>query len=75
MYRRGDERKEEGEVEMAVKGLWGRMLPELLECTKKEIHLDNLCGILDATGDAIKEMGCEMNEGELEMLMVELKVG
>ena len=64
-----DEKEREG----AVRALWSRMLPELLECTKKELHLDNLCGILDALGDAVKEMGCSMADAQLDVLAKELR--
>ena len=61
------------ERDTAVRALWSRMLPQLLECTKKELHLDNLCGILDAMADGVKDMQCEMEEGEVELLCKELK--
>ena len=61
------------EREAAVRELFGRMLPVFIACTEQELHLDNLCGIVDAFGDAVALMGCAMSEAELNTLTAAIK--
>ena len=59
--------------EAAVRELFGRMLPVFIACTEQELQLDNLCGILDALGDAVGLMGCPMSDAELGKLTEVMK--
>ena len=61
------------EREAAVRALFGRMLPVFIACTDQELHLDNLCGIVDALGDAVALMGCPMSDAELAKLTEAVK--
>ena len=61
------------EREAAVRELFGRMLPVFIACTEQELHLDNLCGIVDALGDAVALMGCPMSDTEMSTLTEAIK--
>ena len=61
------------EREVAVRALFGRILPVFISCTEQELHLDNMCGIVDALGDAVALMGCPMVDTELSTLTALMK--
>ena len=65
-------RDDDAERERLVRGLFSAMLPVFIDCSGKELMLDNLCGVLDALSDAIAVMGCPMRDEEQEMLCREL---